>query len=170
VGVKLSIIVAATENDVIGKDGHMPWHLPAEAAYFKQTALGHPVITGRKNYEATGRPLPDRLNIVITRQENYEVPDGVIIVNSLQKALELPQVRQADEAFIIGGQQIYEEAMPLIDNLYFTRIHTMLDGDTFFKFNRSEWVELSHKKYFKDNANEYDFTVYVYERPKSQKA
>jgi dihydrofolate reductase len=131
----LSIIVAATENNVIGEDGKMPWKLPAESAYFRETTKGHPVITGRKNYEAMGRPLPDRLNIVITRQDEYRVPNGVIVVHSLDEALALPQVQTADEVFIIGGQQIYDEAMPKINKLYLTVIHTQIDGDTFFKYN-----------------------------------
>jgi dihydrofolate reductase len=88
----LSAIVAATENGVIGKDGIMPWRLPDESAYFRQTTLGHPVITGRKNFEAMGRPLPDRLNVVITRQPDYKVPEGAIAVHSLTEALNLPAV------------------------------------------------------------------------------
>src|SRR3954468_20606786 len=106
----LSMIVAVAENGVIGKDGKMPWRLPAESAYFRQTTLGHPVIAGRKNYEAMGRPLPDRLNVVITRQPEYPAPPGVIVVHSLDQALGLPQVKGAEEVFVIGGQQIYEEA------------------------------------------------------------
>jgi dihydrofolate reductase len=112
----LSLIVAAAENGVIGKDGKMPWRLPAEGAYFRATTLGHPVITGRKNYEAMGRPLPGRLNIVITRQPDYQVSPGVMVVNSLAEALDLPEVKQAGEVFVIGGQEIYSQAMPLAAN------------------------------------------------------
>lgn len=155
----LSLIVAATENDVIGKDGKMPWRLPAESAYFRETTKGHPVITGRKNYEAMGRPLPERLNIVITRQAGYDAPEGVLVVSSLDKALELPEVKNADEAFVIGGQQIYEEAMPLADKLYHTIIHTKIDGDTFFHFNPRDWKVIWSERHPADAENIYAFTL-----------
>lgn len=155
----LSIIVAVTENNVIGKDGKMPWKLPAESAYFRETTKDHPVITGRKNYEAMGRPLPDRLNIVITRQDGYRVPNGVIVVHSLDEALGLPQVQSADEVFIIGGQQIYDEAKPKINKLYLTVIHTQIDGDTFFKYNPNEWKTVWTEDHPADTENKYSFTL-----------
>lgn len=157
--MKLSIIVAATENKVIGKDGKMPWRLPAESAYFKKTTLGHPVITGRKNFEAMRRPLPDRLNIVITRQKDYEVPDGCKVANTLQEALELPEVKSADESFVIGGQQIYDQAMPYVDKLYLTTIHTKMKGDTFFKFNPGDWTLTWSEYHPADDENEFAFTL-----------
>lgn len=155
----LSLIVAAAENGVIGKDGKMPWRLPAESAYFRQTTLGHPVITGRKNYEAMGRPLPDRLNIVITSQPDYEVPAGVIVVHSLQAALDLSEVKQAREVFIIGGAQIYNEAMPLVDKLYLTDVHAKIEGDTFFRYEPADW-RLEWSEYHPaDIENKYAFTL-----------
>lgn len=155
----LSAIVAATENSVIGKDGKMPWRLPAEGAYFRSTTWGHPVITGRKNYEAMGRPLPGRLNVVITRQPNYQVPDGVIVVHSLDKALDLPEVKQASEVFVIGGQQIYEEAMPKLDKLYLTTVHTTIDGDIFFRYSPGEWKEVWSQRHEADAENKFAFTL-----------
>jgi dihydrofolate reductase len=155
----LSVIVAAAEGGVIGKDGKMPWRLPAESAYFKVTTLGHPVITGRKNYEAMGRPLPDRLNIVVTRQTDFEVPDGVVVVHSMQDALVLPQVKQAKEVFVIGGQQIYEQAMPLADKLYLTDVHAKIDGDTFFVYDPAAWREVWSEHHPADAENKYDFTL-----------
>jgi dihydrofolate reductase len=160
----LSMIVAATENDVIGKDGKMPWRLPAESRYFRDTTKGHPVITGRKNYEAMGRPLPDRLNIVITRQEDYEVPDGVIVVHSLKEARELPQVKSAGEVFIIGGAQIYDEATPQADRLYLTTIHTKMDGDTFFRYNPGDWQLESSDFHPADEENRYAYTIKLLKR------
>ena len=155
----LSIIVAAAEDGVIGKDGKMPWRLPAESAYFKATTLGHPVITGRINYEAMGRPLPGRLNVVVTRQTDLAAPQGVKIVHSLQDALALPEVTQADESFVIGGQQIYEQAMPQADKLYLTAVHAKINGDTFFKYDPSQW-ELEWSAYhLADSANKYAFTL-----------
>lgn len=155
----ISLIVAAAHKGVIGKDGKMPWRLPAESAYFRRTTLGHPVITGRKNYEAMGRPLPDRLNVVITRQTSYKVPDGVIVVNSLQEALNLPQVKGQEEIFIIGGAQIYQEAMPMADRLYLTDVHADIDGDTFFKYNPDEWRLEWSQHHPADTDNKYAFTL-----------
>lgn len=144
---------------MIGKDGKMPWRLPAESAYFRETTKGHPVITGRKNYEAMGRPLPDRLNIVITRQTDYKVPEGVIVVGSLKSALDLPEVKTAEEAFVIGGQQIYEEAMPLADKLYHTIIHTKIEGDTYFNYNPEKWKVVWSERHPADAENKYAFTL-----------
>ena len=155
----LSLIVAATENGVIGKDGKMPWRLPAESAYFKKITLGHPVITGRKNYDAMGRPLPDRLNIVVSRQPDYSVPEGVVVVHSLEDALALPEVQKAPEVFVIGGQQLYELAMPLADKLYLTTVHTKIEGDRFFRYNPDEWQLTWSEPHLADSENKYAFTL-----------
>lgn len=161
----ISIIVAVTENGVIGKDGKMPWRLPAESAYFRRTTLGHPVITGRKNFEAMGRPLPDRLNIVITGQIDYKVPPGVIVAHSLDDALGLPSAKSADEVFIIGGQQIYEQAMPLTERLYLTVIHTRIDGGTaFFNYDPADWRLLKTERHSADAENKFGFTIKLLER------
>jgi dihydrofolate reductase len=143
----------------------MPWRLPDESAYFRQTTLGHPVITGRKNFEAMGRPLPDRLNVVITRQTDYRVPEGTIAVHSLTEALNLPAVKSADEVFIIGGQQIYDEAMPLTERLYLTTVHTKIDGGSaFFNYNPAEWHEVSRRDHPADAEHKYAFTIKLLER------
>jgi dihydrofolate reductase len=155
----LSLIVAAAENGVIGKDGKMPWRLPADGAYFRATTLGHPVITGRKNYEAMGRPLPGRLNIVITRQPDYQVSPGVMVVNSLAEALDLPEVKQAGEVFVIGGQEIYSQAMPLADKLYLTNVHADVEGDTFFRYRPGEWKVEWEEYHPADAENKYAFTL-----------
>jgi dihydrofolate reductase len=155
----LSLIVAAAENGVIGKDGKMPWRLPAEGAYFRATTLGHPVITGRKNYEAMGRPLPGRLNIVITRQPDYHVSPGVIVVNSLAEALDQPEVKQASETFVIGGQEIYSQAMSLADKLYLTDVHAKIEGDTFFTYDPEVWRLEWSEHHPADAENKYAFTL-----------
>ena len=161
----LSAIVAAAENNVIGKDGRMPWRLPDESAYFRQTTLGHPVITGRKNFEAMGRPLPDRLNVVITSQPGYKVPAGAVAVGSLDEALGLEAVKSADEVFVIGGQQIYELAMPRLDRLYLTVVHTKIDGGTtFFNYDPADWQEIRSDYHPADQANKYAFTIKLLER------
>lgn len=155
----LSIIVAAAENGVIGKDGHMPWKLPAESVYFKQTTLGHPVITGRKNFEAMGRPLPDRLNVIVTRQEDYKAPEGCIVVHSFPDALQLPRVKSADEVFVIGGQEIYNLALPLADRLYLTLVHAAIDGDTFFKYDPDQWQKIWSEQHPADEQNKYSYEL-----------
>ena len=161
----LSAIVAATENGVIGKGGKMPWHLPDEGAYFRQTTLGHPVITGRKNFDAMGRALPGRLNVIITRQPDYYVPfQNCVVVHSLEDALNLPQVKAAKEAFIIGGQQIYDEAMPQVQKLYLTIVHTKMDGDTFFNYDPKDWKIISTKEHPADAAHKFAYTITVQER------
>lgn len=161
----LSLIVAAAENGVIGKDGTMPWRLPDESAYFRQTTLGHPVITGRKNYEAMGRPLPGRLNVIITRQAGYKAAEGTAVVNSLESALSLPEVKAAGEVFIIGGQQIYEMAMAKADRLYLTVVHTTIDGGTaFFKYDPDQWRQVRSDFHKADQDHKYSFTIKLLER------
>lgn len=155
----ISLIVAAAKRGVIGKGGKMPWRLPAESAYFRQTTLGHPVITGRKNYEAMGRPLPGRLNVVITRQRDYKAHDGVLVAHSLQDALGLPQVKNEPEVFIIGGAQIYQESMPLANKLYLTDVHADIDGDTFFEYKPEDWNLEWSERHGADAENKYAFTL-----------
>ncbi|MBS7345731.1 MAG: dihydrofolate reductase [Caryophanon sp.] len=125
----ISLIVAHDAKHVIGKDNAMPWHLPGDLQYFKAQTIGKPVIMGRKTFESIGRPLPGRRNIVITRNRAYEA-EGIETVGSLQEALSL--TREADEQMIIGGEQIFTEALPLADRLYITHIDTTFEGDTFF--------------------------------------
>jgi len=111
----ISFIVAVTKNDVIGKDGGIPWYLPADLSHFKQTTMGHPIIMGRKTHESIGRTLPGRYNVLITRQKDYQPADGCTVVNSIEEALNLPKVKTDSEVFIIGGAEIYNQTMPLAD-------------------------------------------------------
>lgn len=155
----MSAIVAVAENGVIGAAGKMPWRLPAESAYFREVTRGHPVITGRKNFEAMGRALPDRLNIVITRQPDYQVPEGAVVAHSLEEALALPAVQKSKETFIIGGQQIYDQALPQVDKLYLTQVEVRVDGDTYFKYDPSEWRLIWSERHPADDQNKYAFTL-----------
>ena len=125
----ISLIVAHDEQYVIGKDNAMPWHLPGDLQYFKEQTMGKPVIMGRKTFESIGRPLPGRRNIIITRNCDYAA-DGIETVGSLEEALAL--TADASEQMVIGGQQIFTEALPLADRLYITHIDTTFEGDTFF--------------------------------------
>ena len=134
--MSLSLIVAMTKNRVIGKDNQMPWHLPADLAWFRQNTTGKPVIMGRKTFESIGRPLPKRTNIVLSRQPFEH--DGVIWKDSLESAVDF--VRGSEEIMLIGGGQLFNEYLSQADRLYLTEIQTELDGDTFFpSINWDEW-------------------------------
>lgn len=136
----LSIIVAVAWNGVIGCAGRMPWHIGEDLRRFKRITSGHPVVMGRKTFESLGnKPLPGRTNIVVTRNADFAVPDGVVRVSSLEEALS--EFRDTDEeVFIIGGGQIYRQAMPMADKLYLTRIEASPEGDTYFpEIAADEW-------------------------------
>ena len=134
--MSLSLIVAMTKNRVIGKDNQMPWHLPADLAWFRQNTTGKPVIMGRKTFESIGRPLPKRTNIVLSRQPFEH--DGVIWKDSLESAVDF--VRDSEEIMLIGGGKLFNEYLSQADRLYLTEIQTELDGDTFFpSINWDEW-------------------------------
>lgn len=160
----LSIIVAVAENNVIGKDNDLIWHLPRDLKHFKETTSGHYIIMGRKTFESNGRPLPNRTNVIITRDKNYTA-EGCVVVHSLEAALK--EAAKDTEPFIIGGGKIYEQALPFVDRIYLTKIHHSFEGDTFFpEINMDEW-ELSDKRYFEaDEKNKYPFSILVLDRKK----
>lgn len=157
----LSLIVAMTKNRVIGYENKMPWHLPAELAYFKRITTGHPIIMGRKTFDSIGRPLPNRRNIVVSRNANFYSP-GVDVSNSLENAL----ARCANEnPFVIGGASLYAEALALAQKLYITEIDADLIGDTFFPpIDNSVWAEESREARSSDEKNIYDLKFVVLHR------
>lgn len=157
----ISIIVAADEQNVIGKDNALPWNLPDEMKFFREKTKGHPIIMGRKNYESIGRALPGRRNIVITRQEGYEA-EGCDVVHSLDEAISL--VSSEDEIFIIGGGEIYKQAMEKADRIYFTRIHANFDGDVLFPEIGDEWEEVERSRHSEDEKHECAFTFLTFDR------
>lgn len=160
----LSIIVAVAENNVIGKDNQLVWHLPRDMKHFKDTTVGHYIIMGRKTFESNGRPLPNRTNVVITRDKNYKA-EGCIIVNSLEDAIK--EAKGDPETFIIGGGVIYELAMPLVNRIYLTKIHQTFEGDTFFpKINMDEWAEVHRRDFEPDEKNKYPFSILILDRKK----
>ena len=166
--MKVSLIVAVSQNGMIGKDNDLIWHLPKDMKFFKDTTLGHHVIMGRKNFESIPhkfRPLPNRTNIVITRQSDYKAEDS-IVVNSVEEALKVAKSNGENEAFIIGGGQIYKLALEanLIDRIYLTKIHHSFDGDTFFPELSSDWEEINREDCFKDNNHKYDYSFLVLEK------
>ena len=166
--MRVSLIVAVSENGVIGKGNNLPWHLPKDMQFFKNKTTGHHVIMGRKNHESIPhkfRPLPNRTNIVITRNKKY-VGEGCIIVNSLEEALKISKDNQEKETFIIGGGEIYKIALEkkLVDRIYLTRIYHCFNGDTFFPKIDSNWKEIEKKENKADAIHSYDFDFIIYEK------
>jgi dihydrofolate reductase len=162
--VIVSIIVAVSENGGIGLHGQVPWHLSADLKLFKQVTMGHTLIQGRRTYESIGKPLPGRKMVVVTHQLAYQAP-GCTVVNSLAEALEMARNDWETEAFIGGGASTYAEAIPLVDRMYFTRVHAEVEADTFFPdFDESEWAVREEVEYEADEKNEYSFTYQVLEK------
>ena len=159
----LSIIVAAAENNAIGKDNKLIWHLSDDLKHFKNLTNGHHIIMGRKTFESFPKPLPNRTHIVITRQENYSVPDGVIVVNNLTDAIDA--AKKDSNPYIIGGGEIYKQALNIVDKIEITRVHSTFDADTFFpEIDKSIWKETSKTFHPKDEKNDFDFSFITYER------
>ncbi|MEE2953616.1 MAG: dihydrofolate reductase [Bacteroidota bacterium] len=168
--MRVSIIVAVSENGIIGKDQDLIWHLPKDIKFFKETTLGHHVIMGRKNFESIPhkyRPLPNRENIIITRNNNYNA-EKCSVVNSIEDALTLAQSNGDDEPFIIGGGEIYKLVLEnnLIDRIYLTRVHASFEGDTYFPKLSSEWKEISRINHKSDIQHRYDYSFLIYEKEK----
>ncbi|WP_026897981.1 dihydrofolate reductase [Daejeonella oryzae] len=158
--MNLSIIVAADENNGIGKNNQLPWHLPADLKHFKNLTTGHPIIMGRKTFDSIGKPLPNRRNIVITRQSDLKI-EGAELVNSLEEALQLCPA--GEQVFIIGGSQIFNQSLALATKLYFTRIHEVFDADTFFpEIDPNIWKEEDKTEHQKDEKNAYAYSFISY--------
>lgn len=142
----LSLIVAMAQNRAIGKENQLPWHLPEDLKYFKSVTMGKPIVMGRKTFDSIGRPLPGRLNIVITRNDNWAHP-GVETAASLEQAMAIAAEHASNEGekevMVIGGEQIYRAAIGLADNLYITRVQTEVEGDAFFpEYDEGQWSEV----------------------------
>lgn len=162
--MKLSIIVAISENNVIGKDNALLWRLSGDMQFFKRTTTGHHIIMGRKTFESLGkRLLPNRTSIVISRNQEYEMPEGGILASSIENAIS--KVLNETEAFILGGEQVYKSAIQFVDKLYVTRVHHSFDGDAFFpEIDAKQWKLVSEEHHCADEKNEYDYTFETYER------
>ncbi|RDI46503.1 dihydrofolate reductase [Aquicella lusitana] len=160
----LSAIAALSENRVIGKNNQLPWHLPADLKHFKALTTGHPIVMGRKTYDSIGKPLPQRTNIIMTRDSSFQAP-GCRIVNSIEEAKAVAEKEQAEELFIIGGAQIYSQLLPITQRLYLTIVHQMFEGDAFFPdLNMSEWSETERETHRSDEKNPYDYSFVRLER------
>lgn len=157
----ISLIYAASENNVIGKDNTLPWHLPADMKYFKGKTIGHCIVTGRKNYDSIPekfRPLPDRTNIIVTHQKNYIAPN-TIIVNTIPDALKMAEQKGETECFIIGGADIFRQTIHLANKIYLTKIHHSFEGDTFApELDLKQWKEIKHTDFQPDEKNKYAYS------------
>jgi len=165
----ISIIAAVTQNNVIGKDNDLPWSLPADMQFFKDTTKGHHVIMGRKNYLSIPekyRPLPNRTNVIVTRQNDF-VAEDCVVTHSVEDAIEAAKESGEDEAFIIGGGEIFKQSLEnnLVDRMYITRIHTEIEGDVFFpEIELNVWKEVKREDCEADDRNEYAYSFIVYEK------
>ena len=163
----ISLIAALTKNRVIGKNNGLPWHLPDDMKYFMQTTKGHHVLMGRKNYDSIPekfRPLPNRINILLTRQKDFHAPK-CLIVNALDAGVEIARKAGESELFIIGGSDIYQLGFPISNRLYLTEIQAELPGDTFFpSFDKTKWKEISRNNHPVDDRHTYAFDYVIYDR------
>lgn len=161
--MRISLIWAMAENRVIGIENRLPWKLSGDLKYFKQVTMGKPIVMGRKTFESFGgRTLPGRQNIIITRDQDYSVPDATV-VHSVQEAIDA--AGDADELMIIGGANLYAQTLPVADRLYMTLVHAQVEGDAYFpEFPQGEWALNSRADYFRDEKNQYDYSFLVYDR------
>ncbi|MGI4733733.1 MAG: dihydrofolate reductase [Janthinobacterium lividum] len=152
----VSLIVAAAENDVIGRQGQLPWHLPADLQHFKALSLGHPIVMGRRTFDSIGKALPGRTNIVLTGHPAWPAPAGVLVAHSLPEALALAATQPGgEEVCIIGGGEIYRQALPAADVVHLTEVHTTVpDGDAFFPtLSPTEWREETRQRHPADERH-----------------
>jgi dihydrofolate reductase len=165
--MKISLIAALSQNQVIGKNNDLPWRLPDDMKFFMQTTSGHHVIMGRKNYDSLPpkfKPLPNRTNIVLTHQKDFKA-EGCIVVSSMEQGIDIARSNKEAELFIIGGAQIYQLAMPVADYLYLTEIKTEISGDTYFPaFDKAQWEEKSRIPHPVDEKHPFAFDFVIYSR------
>lgn len=165
----ISLIVAASTNNVIGKDNRLLWHLPNDMKFFKNTTWGMPVIMGRKTYEAlAGEPLPGRFNFVITRNGDWSAGrESVRVVSDLASAVRLAKETDCKEIFIIGGGEIYKESMPIADRIYMTRVHTVLEGDTYFpEIDEGQWELVNNRDFPVDDKHAFAYSFQLWQKKK----
>jgi len=162
----ISFIVAVSDNNAIGRKNTLPWNLPEDLKFFKRTTMGKPVIMGRKTYESLGQPLPGRLNIVLSGNRNLVLPEGVLLYDDVNAAIERLQSESGEEGFIIGGGKVFENTMPLADRMYITRVHAVIpDADAFFPdIDHTHWKLVWEEKHKADDKHKYDYTFEKYER------
>jgi dihydrofolate reductase len=159
----ISLLVAAAENNVIGTDNRLPWHLPKDLKYFKNLTWGMPVVMGRKTFESFNKPLAGRRNIVITRQPDWK-REGLVVVNNLPSALQAAKDTDAREVFVIGGGEIFREILPQAGRIYLTRVHSLVNGDVYFPALNDDWKRIKSMQMYKDDKHAFDFTFEQWDR------
>ena len=156
--VRVGLVVASAENNAIGKNNQLLWHLPNDMKFFKNITWGMAVVMGRKTYESVDKPLPGRFNIVITRQADWKA-DGVIIATDLNDALKKAAATNCNEVFVIGGGEIYKQAMEIADKIYITRVHASFEADTFFpEIEESKWQLITNQDFEVDEKHKYAYS------------
>jgi len=162
----LSFIAAVSENNAIGRHNGLPWYLPEDLKFFKRITTGKPVIMGRKTFESLGKALPGRLNIVLSGNKDLALPEGVLLYDDVNAAIERLQAEGTEEAFIIGGGKIFESTLSYADRMYITRVHTVIeDADAFFpEIDHTHWKLVWEEKHKADERHKYDYTFQQYER------
>lgn len=166
--MKVALIAAFAQNRVVGIDNTLPWHLPEDLKYFKRTTSGKAIIMGRKTYESIGRPLPNRTNIVVSRNPEFKA-EGVVTVFTLEEAIthaeSVNHINGVDEVMIIGGAAIYEASLPMADRLYLTHVHANVKGDAYFpEVDLTAWNEVGREDFEKDDSNPFDYSFVVYDK------
>lgn len=167
--MRKALIVAMSRNRVIGRNNALPWYLPGDLRYFKQATMGKPIIMGRKTWQSIGRPLPGRMNIVVTRDKAWQAPAGTVSDSSLEQAFvratAQAELEGGDEVMVIGGGQIYADVLPQIDRMYVTQVHAEVEGDAYFpEVDWEEWEEIGREDFSASDNNPYDYSFVVYQR------
>lgn len=163
----LSHIVAASENNIIGAEGELPWRLPDDFKYFKNTTWSMPVIMGRNTYESLKKDLPGRINIVLTKKTDWKA-DKVTVAHDIKQAIEIARQCDTKEIFIIGGGEIFKQTLPDVGRIYLTRVHTTVEGDTSYpEINKAEWTQIKSDSFPADEKNNFSYTFEVWERNKN---
>lgn len=165
----VSIVVAVADNGVIGRGNALPWDLPDDLQHFKRTTMGRPIVMGRKTFESIGRPLPGRLNIILTRDPSWTA-HGVSVASSIEQAIDLAEgqafVDGADSVMVIGGAEVYRQALPFASRAFVTRVHGQVDGDAFFDFDAiASWREVARERVPAGERNSHEFSVIRLENP-----
>jgi len=163
-----SLMVAMAQNRIIGRNNKLPWYLPEDLKYFRQVTMGKPIIMGRKTFESIGKPLPGRTNIVVTRNPNWKQA-GVIATDTLQMAFSrgesAAELNGGNEVVVIGGGQLYQEALTLVDRMYITKVHAEVKGDAWFpEIDKSLWHEVARKDFQATDPNPYAYSFVIYEK------
>jgi dihydrofolate reductase len=161
---QVSAIVAMSENRVIGHNNNLPWYLPADLHHFKTITTGHPILMGRKTYQSIGKPLPNRTNIILSRNPRFQAP-SCIVVPSMTKAIEYALTQYYKNIFIIGGADVYNQCMSYISRIYLTTVHEEFEGDVFFpELNLNEWKKAESITHVPDSKNVYAYTFSILDR------